>query len=72
MINQDKWINSLPNISKKHNIENAQVDHDTGGADHTHIGTDHLSTAVPAQGPAPISPRRRETGLDDRQRRGRL
>ena len=28
MINQDKWINSLPNISKKHNIENAQVDHD--------------------------------------------
>ena len=28
MINQDKWINSLPNISKKNNIENALVDHD--------------------------------------------
>ena len=27
MINQDKWINSLPNIIKKNNEEIEQVDH---------------------------------------------
>ena len=27
MINNDRWVNSLPNINSKHNQESLQIDH---------------------------------------------